>query len=300
MEASANVETDLESATVTDKENDKILNAVRSDDDVEESKTDAEHTEESFEFINNGDMSDTDKSCGNNVANESVSTSKDIISLDSIVSSDTSDNKIVEHSVGNVEEIETGQLSNNNPTHLLSGNADDENLLDEIHSGDFNATSSPVSKSSGLLNTSVHSVDESFDVIENDALEEQDIEEHDIEEEEEEEKDQPTDEKNVDDTIVLVDDDDDEEEEEENDEDSEDCDDSSQSDNDDEESLDGTDKEDDNDGYDHKDDDISTLSSEADDVVEMITKEPDQKPKITPPKKVKTMYKKLVKRSIKM
>lgn len=285
MEASANVETDLESVSLTDKENDKISNTIRLDDDVEESKTDVE---ESFEFINNGEISDTDKSYGNkNITNESVSTSKDIISLDSNVSFDTSE-KIVEHSVvGNIEETETGQLSNNDPAHLLNVNADDENLLDEIHSGDFNATSSPVSKSSGRLNTSLHSVDDSFDMLlENDALEE----EQDIEEEEE--KDHTTDENN--DTIVLDDDD----EEEENDEDSEDCEDSSESDNEDEDSQDGTDKEE-NDGYDHKDDDISTLSSEADDVV-MIAKEPDQKPKITPPKKPKTIYKKLVKRSIKM
>lgn len=297
MEVSANVETDADSVLLTDKDNDNISEAIRIEDSVEESKTDVEV---SFEMINNGDISDTDKNC----TNESVSTSKDVISLDSIVSIDASE-KLVEHSTSNNEEVETDQTANNDPENLLSVDVDDENLLDEIHSGDFNATSSPVSKSSGHLNTSVQSADDSFEMLENDALEEQvmeeQVEEQDIEEEEideHEEKDQTNEENNDDDTIVLDDDDDE----------SDDDDDEDESGNDDDESLDGSDDisdKEENDRYDdNKDDDISTLSSEADDI-EMTTKEPEEKPEFLSPSrkplpKPKLAYKTLVKRSVKM
>lgn len=289
MEASENVETDLDSVSVADKENVIISNTICLDSDVEKSKT---GVEESFESINNGDNSDTDKSYGKDITNESVSTSKDIISLDSDIAFDTSD-KIVDHSVADNQEIETGPTSNNDPAQLPGADADDENLLEEIHSGDFTATSSPVSKSSSHLNTSVQTVDDSFEMLENDAQDEQE------DEIEEEEKDQTNEDHNDDDgCIVLDDDDDDEDDADDADEDSENDDDDEESDNEDDESIDCSDKEE-NDGYDHKEDDISTLSSDGDDV-EVMTKEPDQKPKITPPKKQKMVYKKLVNRSIKL
>lgn len=288
MEVSANVETDAESVLLTDKDNDNISETIRLEDSVEESKTEAEV---SFELINNGDISDTDK----NITNESVSTSKDVISLDSIVSIDASE-KIDEHSVSNNEEIQTDQILDNDPEHLLSVDADDENLLDEIHSGDFNATSSPVSKSSGHINTSVQSADDSFEMLENEALEEQVMEEQVMEEQVEEQDIERSsiEENNDDDTIVLSESEDDDDEE---------------SDNDDDESLDGSDDDisdkEENDRYDdnNKDDDISTLSSEADDI-EMI-KEADQKPEFRSPSrkpasKPKLAYKTLVKRSVKM
>ncbi|XP_037032451.1 MATH and LRR domain-containing protein PFE0570w-like isoform X2 [Bradysia coprophila] len=287
MEA-ANVETELESVPFTDKESDKISDTVRLDDDVEAPKTDVE---ESFEFINNGDIGDTNKSDDKNVTDEFVSTSKDVISLDSNVSLDTSD-KIVDNSVSNIEETEPGLLVDNDPEQLLTEvSADDENLLDEIHSGSFNA-SSPLGKSSSNLNRSVQSIEDSYEMLENETLEE----EHEEDIEEEEEKDRTNDA----DTIVLDDDDDDEDNDDGDvDDDSEDEDDHSEnSDNDDDESLDGSDK-DENHDYGHKDDDISTLSSDGDDI-EMISKVPDPKPKIIARKKVVPVHRRLIKKSIKI
>lgn len=282
MEASANVETDLESVSLTDKVNDNIVKTIRLEDDVEESKTDVE---ESFEIINNGDISDTDNNDdGKNMTNNSVSSSKDIISLDSTF--DTSE-KNVEHSASNQEEIETSQTENKDSEHLLlSVDAEDENLLDEIHSGDFNATSSPVSKSSGHGNAAEQSLDDSFEMLENDTLEE----EQDMEEEEE--KDQIIQEYNDYDNKTIVLDSEDEECED-------DADDDDEGEEGSDESLDDSDKDENDDYDDHKDDYISTLSSDVDDI-EMISKDPDRKSKITRSKKSKLAYKKLVKKSIKM
>ncbi|KAG4068998.1 hypothetical protein HA402_008309 [Bradysia odoriphaga] len=286
MEA-ANVETDLESVPFTDKESDKISDTVRLDDDVEAPKTDVE---ESFEFINNGDIGDTNKSDVKNVTDEfNVSTSKDIISLDSNVSLETSD-QIVENSVSNIEETDQGLSVDNDPEQLLTEvSADDENLLDEIHSGSFNATSSPLGKSSSNLNRSVQSIEDSYEMLENETLEE----EHEEDIEEEEEKDRTNDDHN--DTIVLDDDDDDEDDVNDDSEDEDDH--FENSDNDDDESLDGSDK-DENHDYDHRDDDISTLSSDGD--IEMIRKVPDRKPKIVARKKVVPVHRRLIKKSIKI
>lgn len=276
MEASANVE--AESVSLTDKESDKVI-------DVAETKTSVDET--SFEIIDSvDDISDTDKCVDKDITTESVSTSKDIISLDSNVSFDTSE-KIVDNSASNNEETEVGQTVDNEAEPSISVNADEENLLDEIHSGEFNATSSPIGNSDGHLNTSTASVDDSFDLLENEPAEcddEQDIEE-------EEDKDQ---------TIVL-DDDDDDEDDEDVDNDTED-DDEEDSDNDDDESLDDSDK-DENNAYGQKDDDISTLSSDGEDV-ETIAKEPEEekKPKMARRnvKRNTVYYKKLIQKSIKM
>lgn len=185
MEASAtaNVESDLDLVSLTDKENDK---PIRLDDDVEESKSDVEG---SFELICNGDASDTDK--GKSITKEPVLTSIDIISLDDSVSLNTPE-KTGEYSADTNEDIGIDHLSNDESKVLHSVSADDENLLDEIHSGDF-ATSSPVNKKSNPLSTSPRSdVGDSF---EKDTLEEQleedqeDIEDQDNEEEDNEEQD---------------------------------------------------------------------------------------------------------------
>ncbi len=299
MEASANVETDLESVSFTDdKESDKISDTiVRLDDDVEASKTDVE---ESFELINNSDVvGDTDKSDGTNITSESVSPSKDIISLESNVSFDTSE-QIVENTVSNNEGIETGQPSNNDADaatgeQSVSINTDDDNLMDEIHSGDFNAASSPISKSSGHLHTSIGSVEDSFEILENDAIEDEIEEEQDIEEEEEKHR---INQQNHDEDAIEIIDDDEDDEEDDVDDDSDDNDEEDSSD----ESIDNSDKDENND-YDHKDDDdISTLSSEGgDDVKIMTAKVPMNKPKTKPRKEYKNeVSKNLVRKSIKM
>lgn len=298
------METDLESVPFTDKESDKISDTVRSD--VEASKADV--VEESFEFINNGDKVDTNKSADdhNVTEDELVSTSKDnIISLDSNVSLDTS-HKTVDDPISNIEETETGQSTDNEPEQLLTeviAEDDDDNLMDEIHNGSFNAASSPIASSSVHINTSVQSIEESYEMVENETVEEEHYDEQDIEEEEDEEEHVVKNRTNADnnDTIVLDDDDDDEDDIDEgdvDDVDSEDEDDRSEN-SDDDESLDGTDKEDNNDYDDHKDDDISTLSSDCEDV-EMVSKVPDRKPKTVKRKKVVTVYKRLLKKSIKM
>ncbi|KAJ6645573.1 hypothetical protein Bhyg_00779 [Pseudolycoriella hygida] len=275
MEASANVETDLESVS-TDKGNDKISETVCLDNDVEKSKIDVS---ESVECINNGDISDTDTCVGKNNQMEPVSTSKDIVNLNSAIASDKSD-EIVDIPLELKDDINTDSHKDSENVYGV----DDENLLEEIHSGEFAAVSSPSKEN---LNTSMQSVE----LLE----EEQDIEEEEEVEEEEEEEEEKGQINDDDPTIILDDDDDDEDERNQRATDDESLTDE-ESDNEDEESQDITDRDDIDEFDDHKDDDLSTLSSEGD--VEVISKVPEKKSLPLRHRNAKTIYKSLVKRSI--
>lgn len=314
MEVSANVETDLESVPLSDNndENYKISKTICLDDDVEESKN---VFDENFVSVNNGDINDTEKSHGTNTTNESVSTSKDVIGLDS---NDVSDKAIhVDEPVDNVEVIDAAPSLNNDPEDLLSVALDEENLLDEIHSGEihsgeFNATSSPINSqlNSDQLDNSEQTIDDdSYEVNEVSEIENH----HKIEEEEEEQDEDEDDEEidheveheeepinskqsNEDDGTIVLDDDDEDEDNNEDEDDDEDDEDDDETDNEDEESDDDGSDKNENDKVDIS---VSSDDSEDDDVEVKVP----VKPKFIPSKKKKMVYdyrRKAIKTSIKM
>lgn len=297
-DANANVDVNLESVSPTDKESDKLTPET---DDVKPSTDDA-YEPTTVERVNNGDIDE--KVDATILPNESAtSPSKGVISVDSNASPNTCDQPITDKSVSNKEDIEADaepisgdNAASNTTTTTADNNDDDDNLMEEIHSGGFNATSSPIRKiavNPVNLNesaASVENVDDSLEIVEPAEEEEFDEEQDDVEEEEEDGKDEGND------TIVLDDDDDDDDDVEEEDEEEDVVSEEDTSSFDDNES-DVTEKGDYRGG--NKDDDVSTLSSDDGDDVQPVAKEPARKPTVVQRRKT-VYYKKLVQRSVKM